>query len=186
LLTQLGSSVPGPRRRSRKGRHHIARSSTALLLFPVPLPLTFILLSSEQRSPTNFGRPNWDRTFQGIVDQHPDTDCGVFFVRSRLASSFSALPDQLKSLPLSLASVRSPRAFKAAPHHEQQVHDPGRNEVFLRQGELLIEATRFWTGGAGEGGVCLLIGLIDTHSFGFDSKEGEKEKALWNEEKISR
>ncbi|KAL7414878.1 NADPH oxidase B [Mrakia frigida] len=31
------------------------------------------------RSPTNFGRPNWDRTFQGIVDQHPDTDCGVFF-----------------------------------------------------------------------------------------------------------
>lgn len=34
------------------------------------------------RSPTNFGRPNWDRTFQGIADQHPDTDCGVFFVRT--------------------------------------------------------------------------------------------------------
>ncbi|KAF9512349.1 hypothetical protein BS47DRAFT_1330368 [Hydnum rufescens UP504] len=31
------------------------------------------------RAPTHFGRPNWDRTFSGIVGRHPDTDVGVFF-----------------------------------------------------------------------------------------------------------
>jgi len=60
----------------------------------VPSPSFFLFLRGRpkltivffiywiQRSPTNFGRPNWDRTFQGIADQHPDTDCGVFFVRT--------------------------------------------------------------------------------------------------------
>ncbi|KZO94673.1 NADPH oxidase B [Calocera viscosa TUFC12733] len=31
------------------------------------------------RAPTHYGRPNWDRVFQGISEKHPDTDCGVFF-----------------------------------------------------------------------------------------------------------
>jgi len=31
------------------------------------------------RAPTHFGRPNWDRVFQSIGDQHPETDVGVFF-----------------------------------------------------------------------------------------------------------
>ncbi|KAH8080174.1 NADPH oxidase isoform 2 [Filobasidium floriforme] len=31
------------------------------------------------RSPTHFGRPNWDRVFESIASKHPDTDCGVFF-----------------------------------------------------------------------------------------------------------
>jgi len=31
------------------------------------------------RAPTHFGRPNWDRVFNGIVERNPDTDCGVFF-----------------------------------------------------------------------------------------------------------
>ncbi|KAK1926379.1 ferric reductase NAD binding domain-containing protein [Papiliotrema laurentii] len=31
------------------------------------------------RAPTHFGRPNWDRIYEGIANKHPDTDCGVFF-----------------------------------------------------------------------------------------------------------
>ncbi|GES79470.1 NADPH oxidase [Rhizophagus clarus] len=31
------------------------------------------------RSPTQFGRPNWDRIFSNMRDQHPATDVGVFF-----------------------------------------------------------------------------------------------------------
>lgn len=31
------------------------------------------------RAPTHFGRPNWDRVFRSIADQHPQTDVGVFF-----------------------------------------------------------------------------------------------------------
>ncbi|TIB99426.1 NADPH oxidase B [Wallemia mellicola] len=34
---------------------------------------------SGLRAPTNFGRPNWDRIFQGITAKHPNTDAGVFF-----------------------------------------------------------------------------------------------------------
>ena len=29
------------------------------------------------RSPTHYGRPNWDRLFPSIVEAHPDTDVGV-------------------------------------------------------------------------------------------------------------
>ncbi|KIJ42250.1 hypothetical protein M422DRAFT_60376 [Sphaerobolus stellatus SS14] len=31
------------------------------------------------RAPTHFGRPNWDRVFPSIAEQHPETDVGVFF-----------------------------------------------------------------------------------------------------------
>ncbi|KAF9263193.1 NADPH oxidase [Marasmius fiardii PR-910] len=39
------------------------------------------------RSPTHFGRPNWDRVFQSISDKHPDSDCGVFFCGPKALSS---------------------------------------------------------------------------------------------------
>lgn len=29
------------------------------------------------RAPTHFGRPNWDKVFQSLVDKHPETDVGV-------------------------------------------------------------------------------------------------------------
>lgn len=31
------------------------------------------------RAPTHFGRPNWDKIFPSIAEQHPETDVGVFF-----------------------------------------------------------------------------------------------------------
>lgn len=31
------------------------------------------------RSPTHYGRPNWDRIFSSVRDRHPATDVGVFF-----------------------------------------------------------------------------------------------------------
>ncbi|KAK4685370.1 hypothetical protein P7C73_g4778, partial [Tremellales sp. Uapishka_1] len=34
---------------------------------------------TKLRAPTHFGRPNWDKVFEGIANKHPDTDCGVFF-----------------------------------------------------------------------------------------------------------
>ncbi|WWC67708.1 uncharacterized protein I206_101620 [Kwoniella pini CBS 10737] len=34
---------------------------------------------TKLRSPTHFGRPNWDKVFESIANKHPDTDCGVFF-----------------------------------------------------------------------------------------------------------
>ncbi|CAJ0837039.1 3904_t:CDS:2, partial [Entrophospora sp. SA101] len=31
------------------------------------------------RAPTHYGRPNWDRIFSNMREQHPSTDVGVFF-----------------------------------------------------------------------------------------------------------
>jgi len=31
------------------------------------------------RAPTHYGRPNWDRIFTSIRDEHSSTDVGVFF-----------------------------------------------------------------------------------------------------------
>lgn len=31
------------------------------------------------RSPTHFGRPNWNRVFGSLCEKHPETDIGVFF-----------------------------------------------------------------------------------------------------------
>ncbi|KAF8181215.1 NADPH oxidase B [Mycena galopus ATCC 62051] len=31
------------------------------------------------RAPTHFGRPNWDKMFTSIAQQHPESDVGVFF-----------------------------------------------------------------------------------------------------------
>lgn len=31
------------------------------------------------RAPTHFGRPNWDRVFSSITQNHPETDVGVFY-----------------------------------------------------------------------------------------------------------
>ncbi|KAL5514066.1 hypothetical protein ACEPAG_2827 [Sanghuangporus baumii] len=48
---------------------------------------------SGLRAPTHFGRPNWDRVFPSIKENHPDTDVGVFFcgptVLSRTLHSMS-------------------------------------------------------------------------------------------------
>lgn len=34
---------------------------------------------TQLRSPTHFGRPNWDRIFNSVREKHPATDVGVFF-----------------------------------------------------------------------------------------------------------
>ncbi|KAG0145445.1 hypothetical protein CROQUDRAFT_93806 [Cronartium quercuum f. sp. fusiforme G11] len=34
---------------------------------------------TQLRSPTHYGRPNWDRVFNSIRERHPATDVGVFF-----------------------------------------------------------------------------------------------------------
>ncbi|KAJ7586196.1 NADPH oxidase B [Mycena floridula] len=39
------------------------------------------------RSPSHFGRPNWDKIFGSLVDIHPLTDIGVFFCGPRVLSS---------------------------------------------------------------------------------------------------
>lgn len=31
------------------------------------------------KSPTHYGRPNWDKVFSSLVDKHPETDVGIFF-----------------------------------------------------------------------------------------------------------
>ncbi|KAI6112354.1 NADPH oxidase B [Pisolithus croceorrhizus] len=31
------------------------------------------------KSPTHYGRPNWDKVFSSLMDKHPETDVGVFF-----------------------------------------------------------------------------------------------------------
>ncbi|KAJ7583931.1 NADPH oxidase isoform 2 [Mycena floridula] len=39
------------------------------------------------RSPSHFGRPNWDKIFGSLVDTHPSTDIGVFFCGPKVLSS---------------------------------------------------------------------------------------------------
>ncbi|GAA5915211.1 hypothetical protein JCM8208_007711 [Rhodotorula glutinis] len=34
---------------------------------------------TQLRSPTHYGRPNWDRIFASLAEQHPATDIGTFF-----------------------------------------------------------------------------------------------------------
>ncbi|KAG0145446.1 hypothetical protein CROQUDRAFT_658623 [Cronartium quercuum f. sp. fusiforme G11] len=34
---------------------------------------------TQLRSPTHYGRPNWDRVFSSVRERHPATDVGVFF-----------------------------------------------------------------------------------------------------------
>ncbi|TNY19536.1 ferric reductase NAD binding domain-containing protein [Rhodotorula diobovata] len=34
---------------------------------------------TQLRSPTHYGRPNWNRIFASLADQHPATDVGTFF-----------------------------------------------------------------------------------------------------------
>lgn len=34
---------------------------------------------SGLRSPTHYGRPNWNTIFSSIRDRHPSTECGVMF-----------------------------------------------------------------------------------------------------------
>ena len=36
------------------------------------------------RTPTNFGRPNWDAVFKSIRKLHAPTDAGVFYCGPRL------------------------------------------------------------------------------------------------------
>ena len=95
------------------------------------------------RSPTNFGRPNWDRTFQGIADQHPDTDCGVFFVSPCDTFGLNEEEEWMRRLTGSrvcvcvFRAVRPSGAVEAAAPDEQQVHHTWRDQVLLRKRELL-------------------------------------------------
>ncbi|KAI5475801.1 hypothetical protein MNV49_000812 [Pseudohyphozyma bogoriensis] len=42
---------------------------------------------SHLRSPTHYGRPNWDRIFQSIAEKHPSTEAGVFFCGPKVLGS---------------------------------------------------------------------------------------------------
>lgn len=55
------------------------------------------------RSPTHFGRPNWDKVFSSLVDKHPETDVGVVRVHT------------LTSAASQSNSIRAPLQFFCGP-----------------------------------------------------------------------
>jgi hypothetical protein len=94
-----------------------------------------------QRAPTHFGRPNWDQVYQGIADQHPDTDVGVFFVRPfpplppdslmGAAAEDTEADQPIARLPFCLRAVRPAGAEHPAAPHVQQVYAARQHALLL-------------------------------------------------------
>lgn len=99
-----------------------------------------------------YGRPNWDRIFQSVAQEHPATEVGVFFCGVRLSLFLKYDLDFLRglranSLPSSPPAFSAPLTFRLAStaqgarldasHHVQQAYrcrGEGR-QVLLGKGE---------------------------------------------------
>lgn len=80
------------------------------------------------RSPTYYGRPNWDNLFEGISHRHPRTDVGTFYCGPR------ALEKELRRM----CSVWSGKNAKEANLANGNASNGG-TKFFFNKGESILK-----------------------------------------------